>query len=86
MTVPATTLDEAWRGAGCPEVSFVKIDTEGGEEAVVRGAPELLTACRPVLLVEDRGGRAAAVLTTYGYSASRPEGFAAGNYLFTPDH
>lgn len=52
VTVEAATLDDAWRAAGSPTVSLVKIDVEGAEPRVLGGAGDLIDACRPVLTVE----------------------------------
>lgn len=49
---PRETLDDAWRSLGRPPVSFVKLDLDGHEPAVLCGAGELLGACRPTLLLE----------------------------------
>src|SRR5207244_3046847 len=35
--VEAQTLDSVWQAAGSPEVSFLKIDTEGGELEILGG-------------------------------------------------
>jgi FkbM family methyltransferase len=48
ITVAVRRLDRA----GHPDVGFVKIDVEGHEEAVIRGAAGTLTDQRPTLLVE----------------------------------
>ena len=80
--VRAMSLDEAWRAAGSPDVSLVKVDTEGAELSVLQGAEELLAAHRPALLVEARDERVAPWLAARGYTATRPEGFAAANVLF----
>ena len=69
VTVPALTLntllkttDEARRTkhderstTNEARISFIKIDVEGHELAVVQGADELLQAQRPVLLIEVAG-------------------------------
>jgi FkbM family methyltransferase len=47
--VPTRTLDSYGFGA----VGFIKIDVEGHELAVLRGAAELLTTQRPRLLIES---------------------------------
>jgi FkbM family methyltransferase len=49
-TVPTTTLDQELKSLREP--SLVKIDVEGGELSVLRGATELLSRVRPVLIVE----------------------------------
>jgi FkbM family methyltransferase len=82
IRVPTRTLDEVWKGAGCPTVSFVKIDTEGTELSVLQGAERLLAAQNPPLLVENRDGRIGPWLAARGYVGSRPRGFAQGNMLF----
>lgn len=86
VVVPAETLDAVWRSTGSPDVSFLKIDTEGGELGILRGAPELLRACRPPILLEAKGDERAAeldaILVPLGYERSRRRGFAVGNYLY----
>jgi len=39
-------------------VSFIKMDTEGYEDAVLEGARNTIKACHPVLFVEIQGGEA----------------------------
>lgn len=46
--VPMSRLDDF----GLEDVGFVKVDVEGHEEAVLRGAEETLARCRPNVLVE----------------------------------
>ncbi|MEP6783312.1 MAG: FkbM family methyltransferase, partial [Acidobacteriota bacterium] len=55
ITVPVTTLDDAWRQLGEPEVSLIKIDVEGAEGGVFDGATALLQRWRPAILVEWYG-------------------------------
>jgi FkbM family methyltransferase len=86
LRVLATTLDEEWEAAGRPPLSFVKIDTEGAEEAVVLGARDLLREQRPVVLAEVRDERVLALLRGLRYDDVRPRGFAPGNVLFVPRH
>ncbi len=54
IEVPVVTLD-AEIAAGRPIPSFVKIDVEGFELAVLEGMHELATAHRPRLLIEMHG-------------------------------
>ena len=86
LTVRAETLDQIWLRAHAPAVSFIKIDTEGSEDAVLRGAEQILRACRPALLVEAKGdGRVRELdgwLGAFGYSRKRERGFAPGNYAY----
>ena len=48
ISVPTAPLDALYSG----DVGFIKIDVEGHEEAVLDGARDTLSRCRPKLLVE----------------------------------
>lgn len=48
----AIVLDPLWIQAGRPPVTLLKIDTEGCDAAVLRGASALLAACHPLVLCE----------------------------------
>jgi FkbM family methyltransferase len=52
MRVRTETLDRWWEARSRPDVAVVKIDTEGSELLVLRGASRLVAVCRPVLLLE----------------------------------
>jgi FkbM family methyltransferase len=52
IKVQVSTIDEEWRALNRPQVSAIKIDVEGAEGGVLAGAPELLAAQRPTLLIE----------------------------------
>ena len=52
QSVRATTLDELVDLHGNPNVGLVKIDVQGAETRVLRGATRLLSRCRPALFVE----------------------------------
>jgi FkbM family methyltransferase len=72
VEVHVATLDDF----GLTNVGFVKIDVEGHEEAVLRGATETIARCRPNLIieVEDRHNagsvaRVVAWMGERGYSA-----------------
>lgn len=41
---------------GFDDVDFIKIDTEGFETFVIEGARETLLRCKPVMVVEQKGG------------------------------
>jgi FkbM family methyltransferase len=87
LTVQAQTLDQVWLRAHAPNVSFVKVDTEGSEHAVLRGAEQILRTCQPVLLVEAKGRERLRELDSwlggFGYSRRRQRGFAPGNVAYT---
>lgn len=51
-TVVVSTVDAEVAGAGVDRVDLVKVDVEGGEVRVLRGARSTLLRHRPVLLVE----------------------------------
>lgn len=86
--VPMTTLDQAWQESGCPAVSAIKLDIEGGELEALRGARRLIERERPVILLEAYfpGELEAidALLGETGYTRHQPEGFDSFNYLFLP--
>jgi FkbM family methyltransferase len=72
VEVELATLDDF----GLTNVGFVKIDVEGHEEAVLRGAVETIARCRPnfIIEVEDRHnagsvGRVVSWMAERGYSA-----------------
>ena len=45
-------LDDCWIEMGSPRVKFVKMDVEGAEPEVLRGAHLFITNCRPVFVTE----------------------------------
>lgn len=81
--IPFTTLDDEWRRTGVAP-AIVKIDVEGAEGEVIRGAAALLRDVRPVLFLElhmdelERRGESAAALlaqlTSAGYRFAEPDG------------
>jgi FkbM family methyltransferase len=87
LMVKAETLDQVWLRAHAPNVTFIKIDTEGSEDAVLRGAEQILRTCQPALLVEAKGRERLRELDAWlgrlGYSRHRPRGFARDNVAYT---
>ena len=52
IRVPVERLDDWWVRAGSPDVGVVKIDTEGAELLILKGARRFLETCRPSLFLE----------------------------------
>jgi FkbM family methyltransferase len=50
--VAVRTLDDIWREQGCPPVSIVKLDIEGGEYQALRGAKEVISQALPTFIIE----------------------------------
>jgi len=53
--VPVTTIDEEARGLGRP-IDLIKIDVEGGELSVLKGARRTLAEHKPALIIEFNPG------------------------------
>jgi FkbM family methyltransferase len=87
ITVQGSRLDRVWAAAGRPKVSVLKIDVEGAELAVLRGAGDLLHASLPTMLIEAHSSRELHALvewlSPFGYQCSHPAGFSRRNHLFT---
>lgn len=47
-----TMVDTVWEQNGRENVGFIKIDTEGWDVRILQGARQLISTCRPNLLVE----------------------------------
>lgn len=86
--IPMVTLDSV----GLEGVDFIKIDCEGYEENVLRGAVETITRDRPVIIVEQKRDMASArfgleplgavkFLLELGY---RQQQELSGDYLMVP--
>lgn len=52
VEIPAVTLDHYVREQGISALRLIKIDVEGGEYEVIKGASETLTTLRPIVLME----------------------------------
>jgi FkbM family methyltransferase len=85
VPVEFTTLDEEWRRTG-ETPAIVKIDVEGAEAEVIRGASAMLRELRPLLFLElhmdalERRGESVETLlsqlTSCGYRFTEPDGRA----------
>lgn len=65
LQVETVTLDSLLDSHPAPEL--LKIDVEGGEPAVLRGAERLLAERRPAILIEINHRSAADLLRRHGY-------------------
>jgi FkbM family methyltransferase len=81
-SVPTRTLDSF----ALSHVSFIKIDVEGHEEAVLAGAVATITANRPVVLVEseDRHNPGAPARVADWFSALGYDGFFIREWQLLP--
>lgn len=80
---PMTTLDSALKKTERAKVSFLKIDVEGFQAEVLRGADDILKSAKPVLWIEvfdNEKAKTDEVLAPYGYT-SKP--LSKNNYIYT---
>ena len=85
VQVQTTTLDAEWRALGRPEVAVIKIDVEGWETSVLKGAEELLLCQKPAVLLEWNAknlkaarvnpGSLLALTKSIGYQVFTPQEF-----------
>lgn len=71
MPVLVWTLDEAFRTLQLPVPDLIKIDAEGAEADIARGALSVLKECGPVLYIElhsGKGPEVASILRNAGYN------------------
>jgi len=69
-TIPVKRLDDIAGDMGIAErINFVKIDTEGFEPMVIRGALKTLRKTRPAMLIEAHSNRLKEVGLTFGWYA-----------------
>jgi FkbM family methyltransferase len=88
--VQSIRLDQVWEDLARPAVSFVKIDVEGAEVSVLRGARAMIASTHPSLLVEANDEARLALLRSelepLGYRLSARPGFQPWNHLFQRAH
>jgi FkbM family methyltransferase len=79
LDVPTAPLDAVYRG----DAGFMKIDVEGHEEAVLDGAQEMLSRCRPRLLIEIEERHAPGAIARVSQHLARLD--YAGFFILGPD-
>jgi FkbM family methyltransferase len=52
VRVPVRALDDIWQEQGCPAISVIKMDIEGGEYSALQGAKEIIARAKPVFILE----------------------------------
>lgn len=74
MTIDVVTLDSMVASMKIQNVEFIKLDVEGHEEQVLKGASELISASKPTIAFEghykqypDQWPPIARLLSEYGY-------------------
>lgn len=86
VTVPLKTLDSIWEETGEKKIKLIKIDVEGAELSVLKGATKLLQKNKPLLLIEaateNKREEINQYLSQFGYTQSQPHGFSSWNYIF----
>lgn len=85
IETPMTTLDKVVRERNFENVAMLKIDVEGAELFVLRGAVELLRASRPVVYAEFHQPLMIANGTTFEAIAAFCEDLAYEMLFFTAD-
>lgn len=70
--IPCTTLDTVWRDEKLTSPCFIKIDVEGGEMSVLKGATETLKDCCGLLIESPiRDSNGPQFLDIYSFLAER---------------
>ena len=86
IEVEAVAIDDLVYNKGLRPPRFIKIDVEGGELAVLRGAQEVLADCGPTIVSEVWNGNSTEVmdlLAHCGYESQMLCGYTwGGDYLF----
>jgi FkbM family methyltransferase len=90
LAVPTVSLDQFFDAASAPPPSFVKIDVEGAESRVLRGAKRTLRVNHPTVLLSAHGWKqyaeCRAILESEKYAMKLVrDGARDGNYLLLAD-
>ncbi|MCF2971650.1 FkbM family methyltransferase [Synechococcus sp. Nb3U1] len=71
--VEQITLDNLWVSEGEPTIDLLKVDAEGAEVPVLKGARKMLETCTPIVMFENQhagqttGLESARILSEFGY-------------------
>jgi FkbM family methyltransferase len=52
ITVEVEALDNWWIANDSPHINLIKIDTEGSELLILKGAQQVLQTCKPIIFIE----------------------------------
>lgn len=85
LPVSLVTIDECVARRGLPPPHLLKIDVEGAESAVLRGAASVLSSCRPAVILSCHGWQQHEICSRFleelGYRITEQrDGSADGNY------
>lgn len=72
VEIPVTTIDALYKGT---RISFIKIDVEGMEEKVLRGAQEVISESQPVVFFEIQKGNMGAFGVSFNALARFFDGY-----------
>ncbi len=86
IKVQIQKLDTIWESENTPKIDFIKIDVEGAEVGVLKGAIDLLKTYKPTILIEANSKSHLVeimnILSPIGYKWEQPKGFEKQNYIF----
>lgn len=86
LTVAVSDLDTSLDSVGVSQVDWLKIDAEGHELQILRGAKKTLRSPRIKLIVEIEDERAGEFLTSMGFKRKRlavsPSGLCSMDYFY----
>ncbi len=89
INVKTDLLDNIWTNSGEPDISVIKLDVEGAEVAVLKGALNCLKTCKPKILLEanseEEFNSIRKIIEPLNYTYYQPKGFKKWNWVFFYD-